>query len=105
MTGQSVEEVLASHAGQGFGTFKPALADAAIALLAPLRERLIALRTDPASIDAFLAAGAERAAGLGGADFGRGLSRGRPDALKQRFIDGSPVFVLYPGLTRIFAES
>jgi tryptophanyl-tRNA synthetase len=64
ITGQSVEEVLAQHAGQGFGTFKPALADAAVALLAPLRERLIALRTDPASIDAFLAAGAERAAAL-----------------------------------------
>jgi len=64
MTGQSVEAVLASHAGQGFGAFKPALADAAIALLAPLRERLVALRKDPAAIDAFLAAGAERAAAL-----------------------------------------
>jgi tryptophanyl-tRNA synthetase len=64
ITGQSVEEVLARHAGQGFGAFKPALADAAVGLLAPLRERLIALRTDPASIDAFLAAGAERAAAL-----------------------------------------
>ncbi|HMI39716.1 MAG TPA: tryptophan--tRNA ligase [Sphingomicrobium sp.] len=61
MTGQSVEAVLAAHAGQGFGAFKPALADAAIALLAPLRERLIALRKDPAAIDAYLAAGAERA--------------------------------------------
>jgi len=64
ITGQSVDEVLAQHAGQGFGTFKPALADAAVALLAPLRERLVALRTDPASIDAFLAAGADRAATL-----------------------------------------
>ena len=64
MTGQSVEAVLASHAGQGFGAFKPALADAAIALLAPLRERLVALRKDPAAIDAFLAAGAERAISL-----------------------------------------
>jgi len=64
MTGQSVEAVLASHAGQGFGAFKPALADAAISLLAPLRERLVALRQDPAAIDAFLAAGAERAIAL-----------------------------------------
>jgi len=64
MTGQSVEAVLASHAGQGFGAFKPALTDAAIALLAPIRERLVALRTDPAAIDAFLAAGAERATNL-----------------------------------------
>ena len=28
MTGKSVEEVLAQFAGQGFGAFKPALADA-----------------------------------------------------------------------------
>jgi tryptophanyl-tRNA synthetase len=62
MTGQSVQDVLGSHAGQGFGAFKPALADAAIALLAPLRERLVALRKDPAAIDAFLAKGAARAA-------------------------------------------
>src|SRR5688572_4869046 len=61
ITDQSVEAVLATHAGQGFGAFKPALADATIALLAPIRERLVALRTDPAAIDAFLAAGAERA--------------------------------------------
>jgi tryptophanyl-tRNA synthetase len=64
ITGQSVEAVLASHAGQGFGAFKPALADATIALLAPIRERLVALRKDPAAIDAFLAAGAERAIGM-----------------------------------------
>ena len=64
ITRQSVEAVLASHAGQGFGTFKPVLADATIALLEPIRERLVALRTDPAAIDAFLAAGAERAIAL-----------------------------------------
>ena len=64
ISGQSVEAVLASHAGQGFGAFKPVLADATIALLAPLRKRLVALRSDPAAIDAFLAAGASRATAL-----------------------------------------
>ena len=64
VAGESVEQVLARFAGQGFGAFKPALADAAIALLAPLRERLMALRQDPAAIDGILAAGAERAIGL-----------------------------------------
>jgi tryptophanyl-tRNA synthetase len=64
MTGQSVEDVLASHTGQGFGAFKPELADAAIALLAPIRERLVALRKDPAALDGFLAEGAARAAEL-----------------------------------------
>jgi len=64
MTDQSVDDVLASYAGQGFGAFKPVLADAAIALLAPLRERLVALRKDSAAIDAFLAKGAARASEL-----------------------------------------
>jgi tryptophanyl-tRNA synthetase len=61
---QSPEQVLGRFAGQGFGAFKPALADAAIALLSPLRERLVDLRRDEAKLDAILAAGAEKAAAL-----------------------------------------
>jgi tryptophanyl-tRNA synthetase len=47
LAGQPVEQVLASFAGQGFGQFKPALADALIAALAPLRSRLETFRRDP----------------------------------------------------------
>ena len=65
LTGETPAAVLARFAGQGFGAFKPALADAAIALLAPLRSKLIELRRDEAALDAILAAGAERAATLG----------------------------------------
>jgi tryptophanyl-tRNA synthetase len=65
VTGQTVEHVLARFAGQGFGAFKPILAEALIALLAPLRERLIELRGDPAELDRILAEGAQRAASLG----------------------------------------
>jgi len=64
MTGETPAAVLQRFAGQGFGAFKPVLADAAIALLAPLRERLIDLRRDETALDAILAAGAERAATL-----------------------------------------
>jgi len=64
VTGESVEQVLARFAGQGFGTFKPALADALVELLAPLRTRLDTFRADPAELDRILAAGAERAAEL-----------------------------------------
>ena len=64
MTGETPEAVLKRFAGQGFGAFKPALADAAIALIGPLRERLIELRRDEAALDAILAAGAEKAAAL-----------------------------------------
>ncbi len=65
VTGESVEQVLARFAGQGFGAFKPVLADAVIALVAPLRARLEQFRADPAELDRILAAGAERAAELG----------------------------------------
>ena len=64
VTGDSVEQVLARFAGQGFGTFKPALADAVIALLTPLRTRLDEFRKDPAMLDAVLEDGAAKAAAL-----------------------------------------
>jgi tryptophanyl-tRNA synthetase len=65
VTGQTVEQVLAHFAGQGFGAFKPALADALIALLAPIRGRLIELRRDPAELDRILDQGARRASEIG----------------------------------------
>src|SRR4051795_2367456 len=40
VTASSVDEVLRQFAGQGFGTFKPALADAVVGLIAPIRQRL-----------------------------------------------------------------
>jgi tryptophanyl-tRNA synthetase len=65
VTGKSVEQVLGRFAGQGFGTFKPALADALIELLSPLRTRLEQFRRDPAELDRILEAGAKRARELG----------------------------------------
>ena len=65
MTGETTEAVLQRFGGQGFGAFKPALADATITLLAPLREGLVELRRDEAALDAILAAGAEKATKLG----------------------------------------
>ncbi len=53
--------VCARFPGQGFGAFKPVLADALIELLSPLRGRFEELRRDEAAIDAFLADGAARA--------------------------------------------
>ena len=64
VTGESVDQVLARFAGQGFGAFKPALADALIALLHPLRTRLHELREHPDELDRFLAEGSARAAEL-----------------------------------------
>jgi tryptophanyl-tRNA synthetase len=65
VTGETVEQVLARFAGQGFGAFKPALADALIALLKPLRTRLEQLRSETTELDRILAEGAERASAIG----------------------------------------
>jgi tryptophanyl-tRNA synthetase len=65
VTGESMEQVLARYAGQGFGVFKPALAEVLVGLLEPLRNRLEQFRADPAELDRLLAQGSERAAALG----------------------------------------
>ena len=65
VTGDPLEAVLARFAGQGFGAFKPALADVLVALIAPLRTRLEELRNDPAELDRILASGAAKARVLG----------------------------------------
>jgi tryptophanyl-tRNA synthetase len=65
VTDETVEQVLARFAGQGFGAFKPALADVLIGLLAPLRARLKEFRKDPAELDRILEQGADRASRLG----------------------------------------
>ena len=65
VTGQPIEQTLAAFAGQGFGAFKPALAEVLVTLIAPIRTRLDELRRDPAELDRILAEGAVRAAELG----------------------------------------
>jgi len=65
ITGETVEQVLGRFAGQGFGAFKPTLAEVVVELIAPLRGRLDELRRDPAELDRILADGAARAAELG----------------------------------------
>ena len=61
LAGTSAEAVLAEFAGQGFGAFKPRLADLAVEKLGPIGAEMRRLLSDPAEIDRILAAGAERA--------------------------------------------
>lgn len=61
---EGTDAVLARFGGQGFGAFKPALGELMIAKLAPIAERLRALKDDTAALDAALAAGAAKAAAL-----------------------------------------
>jgi tryptophanyl-tRNA synthetase len=61
MAGVDVAAVLAEFAGQGFGAFKPRLADLAVAKIAPISTEMARLMQDQAEIDRILGRGAERA--------------------------------------------
>ncbi|TPG12744.1 tryptophan--tRNA ligase [Sphingomonas oligophenolica] len=58
------QDVLGDYAGKGFGAFKPALADLAVAALAPIRDEMVRLLDDKAAIDSILNQGAEKARAL-----------------------------------------
>ncbi|GGH49769.1 tryptophan--tRNA ligase [Frigidibacter albus] len=61
LSGMTAEAVVTEFAGQGFGTFKPALADLAVAKLSPISLEMTRLMADPAEIDRILGEGADRA--------------------------------------------
>jgi tryptophanyl-tRNA synthetase len=61
LTGRTKADVLAEFAGQGFGAFKPALADVAVQYLAPISDEFRRLVADQTEIDRILTEGAERA--------------------------------------------
>ncbi len=61
LSDQSPEAVITEYAGAGWGQFKPALADLAVAKLAPISSEMQRLLDDPAEIDRILAHGSERA--------------------------------------------
>lgn len=61
LSGQSVDQVIAEYAGAQFGTFKPKLAELAVAKLSPITTEMNRLMKDPAEIDRILGQGADRA--------------------------------------------
>ncbi len=61
LSDMTTEAVIAEYAGAGWGRFKPALADLAVAKMAPISDDMKRLMDDPAEIDRKLARGAERA--------------------------------------------
>ncbi len=61
LAGESGDAVCARFAGQGFGAFKPALADLAVSVIGPIRDRYVALREDAAAIDTLLERGSAAA--------------------------------------------
>jgi tryptophanyl-tRNA synthetase len=61
LSGLTPAQVVAHYAGAQFGTFKPALADLAVAKLEPITRKMTQLMQDPAEIDRILGQGAARA--------------------------------------------
>lgn len=64
LSDQTLEQVLGQYAGQGFGQFKPALADLLVETLRPITARFNELRGEGAELDAILQRGAEKARAL-----------------------------------------
>ncbi|MDZ4136738.1 MAG: tryptophan--tRNA ligase, partial [Paracoccaceae bacterium] len=61
LAGITPEAVMRDHGGAPFGTFKPALADLAVAKLSPITSEMNRLMQDVAEIDRILGDGAARA--------------------------------------------
>ena len=61
LAGTDKAAVLTEYGGKGFGVFKPALADLAVAHLSPITEKMREYLADPAEIDRILKDGGERA--------------------------------------------
>ena len=64
LTDRTAQSVVQEFAGQGFGAFKPALAELLIETLAPIRARLQDFEADPSALEAILVAGSEKAAAM-----------------------------------------
>ena len=60
-TGKSMEESEAEFAGQGYGVFKPAVGEAVVELLRPIREEAERIVTDKAYLESVYKTGAQRA--------------------------------------------
>ena len=65
LAGRPVDAVLGEFGGQGFGAFKPALAELMVETIAPITGRFRALLEDREALDAILARGAARAREMG----------------------------------------
>ena len=60
-SGKTKAQVLGEFGGQGFGAFKPALADLTVSVMGPVGARMREYLDDPAELDATLMKGALRA--------------------------------------------
>ncbi|MEO1136677.1 MAG: tryptophan--tRNA ligase [Pseudomonadota bacterium] len=64
LSGGDAAAVLGEFGGQGFGAFKPALADLVVEKIAPIGEEMRRLESDPAYLERVLKKGAEKASAV-----------------------------------------
>lgn len=70
-TGKEIAEIEDEFAGQGYGAFKTAVAEAVDGMLGPVRQRYSELMDDPAELDRLLGEGAAKAHEVSGATLTR----------------------------------
>ncbi len=61
LTGQPIDDLVASYSGRGYGDLKKAVAEAVMAFVAPYQQRARSYLDDPAELDRILARGAAKA--------------------------------------------
>lgn len=64
LSGKSNEDIIKEWGGEGFGKFKPALAELVVEKMAPISAELRRLEGDPAYLDEILKQGAEKASAI-----------------------------------------
>ena len=64
VTGKSYEQIEAEFEGKGYGAFKPAVGEAVVELLRPIREETARLLADKAYLEGLYRAGAEKASAV-----------------------------------------
>tara|TARA_E500000178_G_scaffold53235_1_gene49281 strand:+ start:1285 stop:2391 length:1107 start_codon:yes stop_codon:yes gene_type:complete len=66
LSGRTESHILAEFGGQGFGVFKPALAELVVDVISPISQKMNQLLAEPDEIDKLLASGAEEACAITG---------------------------------------
>ena len=76
-TGKTMAEAEAEFAGQGYGVFKPAVGEAVVELMRPIREEAEKLLGDKAYLESIYKEGAEKAPVSCQQDAAQGIEKGR----------------------------
>lgn len=75
VTGTPVDRLVEGYSGRGYGDLKSDTADAVVAYVTPIQQRVDELLADPAELQAILAAGAQRAREVAVGTLGRVYER------------------------------